>query len=382
MMRLPKIKEVMNILNFAKKNFTKGSFRLVGNYIQGLITVGKKTIKKIAKASGVNQQTLNYTLNEAKFDKEKLEKRYLKKIKHTAEDSAIYLIIDDTLVERDGKKIERVQKHFNHNSNNYLNGHQFFTAILCTKTLQLPIFPELYSKETDSKIEMAKLLVDKIDNYGIKINTVLFDSWYSDKELIKKCRAIGSRVVCSIKSNRNIFIDKSNRARKISFINQRLLFQKLKKCFVNDKVYQVFERKARLNKIPSIKFIISQEIVNEKVKGQVQLISTNEDDSIEKIISTYKLRWKIETYHRDIKQNLGFADAFIRRGNGIVCHAIFVTIAYAILSLLMYRRGFQMTIGECCEHLRNKSTKDSVREMVIIEGRQVRLNKFEEVFIN
>jgi len=36
-MILPKIKKVTNILNFAKKIFTKDSFRLVNNYISGLI---------------------------------------------------------------------------------------------------------------------------------------------------------------------------------------------------------------------------------------------------------------------------------------------------------------------------------------------------------
>ena len=84
-------------------------------------------------------------------------------------------------MERNGKKIELTQKHFDHNSNDYVNGHQFFTAILCSGFLQIPIFPELYSKETDSKIEMAKNLVDKMINNKIKINTYLFDSWYSDK---------------------------------------------------------------------------------------------------------------------------------------------------------------------------------------------------------
>ena len=58
MMVLPKIKGINSILNFAKKIFTKGSFRLVDNYISGLITLGKKSIKKIAKAAKVNQQTL------------------------------------------------------------------------------------------------------------------------------------------------------------------------------------------------------------------------------------------------------------------------------------------------------------------------------------
>ena len=175
MMRLPKIKGVNSILSFAKKIFTKGSFRLVNNYISGLIILGKKSIKKISEASKINQQTLNYTLNESKFDKEKLEKRYLKKLKYMFKDAKVYLLLDDTLVERNGKCIEGTQKHFDHNSNNYLQGHQFFTAILWTPFLQLPIFPKLYSKETDSKIEMAKNLVGKLTNNGIKLDTVLFD---------------------------------------------------------------------------------------------------------------------------------------------------------------------------------------------------------------
>ena len=142
-MVLPKIKGINSILNFAKKIFTKGSFRLVDNYISGLITLGKKSIKKIAKAAKVNQQTLNYTLNEAKFDKEKLEKRYFEKLKYVFKDAKTYLLIDDTLVERDGKHIEQTQSHFDHNCNSYVNGHQFFTAIFCTSFLQLPIFPVL-----------------------------------------------------------------------------------------------------------------------------------------------------------------------------------------------------------------------------------------------
>lgn len=381
-MRLPKIKEISNILNFAKKCFTKGSFRLVDKYISGLIAVGKKTINKISKFSGINQQTLNYTLNEAKFKIEELEKRYFQKIKYLFKDAGIFLIIDDTLVERDGKNIELTQKHFDHNSNDYVNGHQFFTAILCTSFLQLPIFPNLYHKETDSKIGMAQTLVDKIEESKIKIDTVLFDSWYSDKNLINKCRSKKWKVICSVKSNRNIFLGKSNIPMKISFINQRLFFQEKKKYFVGDKTYYVFEKRARLNKIPSVKFIISQEINDGKIKSQQQIISTNENDSPEKIISTYKLRWRIETFHRDIKQNLGFADAFLRRGNGIVSHAIFVAIAYAVLSLFMFRKGIQMSIGECCEYLRNKSTAEVIHEIVIIDDKRKRLSEFEEVFIN
>ena len=67
-MILPKIKEVTNILSFCKDIFSKGSFRQVQNYISGLISVGKKSVKKISEASRTNQQSLNYLLNEAKFE--------------------------------------------------------------------------------------------------------------------------------------------------------------------------------------------------------------------------------------------------------------------------------------------------------------------------
>jgi SRSO17 transposase len=381
-MVLPKIKGVRNILNFAKKIFTKGSFRAANNYISGLITLGKKTVKKISKIAKINQSALNYTLTEAKFEQEKLEKRYYKKIKFMFKNVDIFLLIDDTLVERNGKNIEQTQKHFDHNEEKYINGHQFFTAILRTPFLQLPIFPKLYSKETDSKIEMAQSLVGELNNHGIKIHTVLFDSWYSDKNLINKCKSLCMRVVCAVKSNRNIFIGKSNKPRKISHINSRLIGQKMRKYTVENKDYLVWEKHARLSKIRGLKFIISHEIKDKKVKSKAQIISTNSSDSADEIIRTYKIRWCIEIYHRDIKQNLGFASAFFRRERGIVRHAIFVSIAYAILSLFMYRKGIQMTIGECCEHLRDKSSTSLIKEIVLIENKPERLERFEEVFIS
>jgi hypothetical protein len=40
-----------------------------------------------------------------------------------------------------------------------------------------------------------------------------------------------------------------------------------------------------------------------------------------------------------------------------------------------------MTIGECCEHLRDKSNKELVGKIVEIEDKPTRIEKYEEVFI-
>ena len=382
-MILHKIKEVINTIKFAKKAFTKGGFRLVTNYISGLISSTKKTVKKIASECTEikHQSSLNRILNKAKFEKEELEKRYLKKIKHLFKNAKTSLIIDDTLVERNGKYIELTQKHKDHNTNSYIKGHQFFTAIIHTKFLQLPLFPELYSPKSCSKIEMAKNLVDKLKDNKIRIDDVLFDSWYSDEKLIKKCKSIGARVVCSIKTNRILKIGNSWKYHKLSFISKRISSQKLKRSEIENKIYEVWSSSVSLHKLPFVRLIISRDISKEDSKN-FHLISTNINDSPEEIISTYKLRWNIETFHRDMKQNLGFANAFFRKESGIVRHSIFVILAFAVLNLIMYRRGQSMTIGECCEYLRNKSTTNVVHDIVVIEDKQTRLNQFEEAFIS
>jgi len=383
-MALPIIKEVSSILKFAKKAFTKGSFRYVTQYVNGLISLGKKTVKKISEASSEikHQSNLNYVLTEAKFEEELLERRYLQKIKHLFKNIPVYLIIDDTLVERNGKAIEEAQKHFNHNDNDYINGHQFFTAILWTPFLQLPLFPQLYSKNTNSKIEMAQSLIDKIELASVKIHTVLFDSWYSEQELIRKCIRTDAHVVCAVKTNRKVMLEGENKWRSLSFISERIHSQKLTKIIIGKNTYETWFSITRLNHLPSVKLIISEEKNKDgEVIGKAHLISTNLEDSVEEIIRAYKIRWCIETYHRDIKQNLGFAKVFFRRREGIVRHAILAGMTYAVLSLFMYRKGISMTIGECCEYLRDKSHYNLVKEIVEIEDKPTRLNRFEEVFI-
>ena len=384
-MILTKIKEIIQNLSFLRNAFTKGGFRHATNYISGLIALSKKTVKKIAGACPDEEHSsaLSMILTEAKFEKESFEKRYLKKISFLFRNLDIYLLFDDTIVERNGESVEETQKHFDHSKNNYVQGHQFFTAILYTPFLQLPLFPELYSKNTDSKIEMANKLINKLIHARIPVHTALFDSWYSDKNLIKTCLNASIRVICAVKTNRKIRFFKARSYKPLSFISQRTKVQKLHEYKVKDKIYDIWSKQVYLNKLPLMRLVISHERIDGKLSDRViHLISTNIKDTDEKILQTYKIRWRIETYHRDIKQNLGFAKAFFRKKEGIVRHAIFVAIAYAVLSLFMYTKGMTMTIGTCCEYLRDKANICLIAEIIAIEDSVTRLKRFEKIFIN
>ena len=383
-MVLSKIKEVVKHLNFVGKSFTKGGFRHVMNYISGLIALTKKTAKKIAEAcqDEKHSSALNRLLVEAKFNKELLEKHYFKKIRYIFKNFDVFLLIDDTLVERKGEKIENSQMHFNHSTNSYVQGHQFFMALLYTPFLQIPLFPELYSKSTDSKIEMAKNLVTKLQKAKIKIHTMMFDSWYSDKKLIKKNIASSIRVICAIKTNRNVKIFGARNKFSLAFISKKTRLQKLEEYKIDKKNYGVWSKKIYLNKLPLMRLVISHEKVEKKITDHtIHIISTDIKNTAKEILETYKIRWRIETYHRDIKQNLGFAKFFFRKKEGIVRHTIFIALTYAALNLFMYSAGKRMTIGNCCDYLRDKAQADLIEKIIVIEDKKERQKMFEKVFI-
>jgi len=380
---LPKLEELNKHLIFAKKAFTKNGFRHFTQYIDGLITINKKTVKQISKASleEKHHSAISRVLTEASFKQELLEQRYLRKLAYFTKGQKISLIFDDTLAEHDGKKVEETQSHKDHSSDSFITGHQFFTAILHTTLMQLPLFPKLYSKNTDSKIEMAKDTIDVVCAY-VDLFSVVFDSWYSDKKIIKKCMTRGIKVVCAIKRNR-VISRENGKWKSLASVSKGTRLGRMQAHVIDEETYKVKSLLAKLNGIPRVKIIISREWDGNKKKWgkPFHLMSTKAQETPVQIIRHYSIRWCIETYHRDIKQNLGFAAAFFRKKEGIVRHAIFTTLAYAVLKLFMLCRGLAMTIGECCAHIQDKGMDDFIREIVEIEDTSERINYFEEVFI-
>jgi|SRR3989338_461245 len=378
---LPKLKELNKHLSFLQKCFTKRGFRHAIRYINGLIALNKKTIKQISKASidGSDQSLLNRILTESIFKQDKFEERYIKKIKYLTKGQETSLLFDDTLVERNGKKVEETQSHKDHTNNDFLTGHEFFTSIIYTPVLQLPLLPKLYSKNTDSKIGMASDLIDFVIE-RMHIDNVIMDSWYSDKKIINKCITKGIRVVCGIKANRKISFERGEWQLLSTFEADK---KKLLLYFIDEIKYKIADYKVKLNGIPTVKMLASNEWddKHKKYNNVFYLISTNKKDAVAQVIRRYRTRWFIETYHRDIKQNLGFAKVFLRKKEGIVRHAIFSSIAYAALKLFMFLRGLSMTIGECCAYVQDKEMDDFIKEIIEIEDRETRINMFEEVFI-
>jgi len=383
---LPKLKEVNKYLSFLKNCFTKPQFNHVRNYVGGLIALNKKTISSISNSSKEekDQSNLNRFLTEAEWSEDEVQDRYVKKISHQTKRKPTSLIIDDSIAEKTGKHIEDVQYHKNHSGNGFVFGHQVVTALIMCFGLLLPLFPKLYSKKTQSKIELAKRIIEYASS-KIRISQVIIDSWYVCNEIIKLCLKKGLTLIGNIKSNRliqfeeGVWIKLSKYYKSIS--RKRKEFQTL---IIDDKTYKVHSKIVKLKKVGEIKLVISRQWLEDKKKWSrpFYIICTDVSKSDICILGEYTKRWSIETFHKDIKQNLGLEAYQMRLRKGITRHLILVTLAYAILKLMMFFKKVSWTIGECIKYIQDKEFDDLIIEIVNVDDKNERIRMAKEMLLN
>ena len=79
------------------------------------------------------------------------------------------------------------------------------------------------------------------------------------------------------------------------------------------------------------------------------LCTNNLNLSIEEILIKYQDRWPIETFYKDIKQNLGFEKCILRKEIGIKRHFLMSFIAH---NLLVFSKKKQVSCGETQKELK------------------------------
>jgi SRSO17 transposase len=107
------------------------------------------------------------------------------------------LVIDDTIIERNGKNIEYTDIFFDHNKKKYVRGYQVATSLFIGKYGKYPIALSIYRKFNKedpafkTKIEIQKENIEDAVKRGLNFSTVIGDSWYFTDDLVKLLNAKG-----------------------------------------------------------------------------------------------------------------------------------------------------------------------------------------------
>jgi len=256
----------------------------------------------------------------------------------------IIAALDDTTCSREGKKIEGMGIH--HSAKGLVKGQCAVTCILKVAGEWLAWAVEGYrpkascaKDEFKSKIQLGQEILRNLRQRIRASVIVLMDSWYTCSPILIPIIEAGWTFVAAIKCNRILEINgkktvvrhlaKGPRTYKIVRISKK---RKLK----------VAKRKVHLPKIGTVLLFITKG----GAKETRFLITNNLQMTESEMVSLYSQRFRIEIFHKDIKQHLAFGHVFMRSWQGVQTHWILVMIAHNLVTLSApkHLKGFRQKI--------------------------------------
>ena len=339
--------EICNILSFFLESFSRPSFKIFSSFIISFIQLGKevhtssmvqslarsflrRSLSSFTRFLGGNLWTVGEVTEIALH-------QFFQILQITVRD-VLFLIVDDSLVKKTGKKTPGCAWHKDH-AQNMANvfGHQWVLSALLFKDFLLPLWAKLYHPKGtrgggpfQTKITLAQKIIKTLTLPIPCKLYVLADSWYWAKTVVLVCRTCGYHMISQLKSNSVLWIH-GKKTNVKSFLDRVSSYREIS-LFVYGKTKTLHIAKF----IGEIKGVgkVALVVVKEKRKKPIYLVCTNIHLPAIDIIKYYAKRWKIEQMIKDLKQRLGFGDYQVRDLRAIERHVALVLLSYFVLILL------------------------------------------------
>lgn len=219
------------------------------------------------------------------------------------------LIIDDSIEEKPyTDENDIVCWHFDHSKGVNVKGINFISCLYQTAAISLPIGFELVKKtevyldpkdhkqkrrSPISKNQMARSQIAAAIRNKVKFRFVLFDVWFSSVENMRFILNHQKHFICPLKSNRKVALSLRDKLHGRWYKLETLAIEVNQTRFIY------------LEGLETPVLLVTQVFTNEDGKTAVQyLISSDSKLSTDDITTGYKKRWRVEEYHKSLKQNV------------------------------------------------------------------------------
>lgn len=226
------------------------------------------------------------------------------------------VLFDDSVMDKSAsRKIEGTMKQYSGNAHHVVTGIGVVTCVYYNPDTKrfYPLDYRIYDKMRDGKTkldhvtDMLAALVKKEAARGVLFSHVLMDSWYATAELLNKIMDWGKLFVCAIKSNRLFSPDATVDDRTDD--QKRIAKKKGGYSGVQDLPWggtaQATGYHGKLKDLPAkrlvklFRIVVSTDKTEYIITNDVAIMTT--DDARKESA----IRWKIEEFHRELKQLTG-----------------------------------------------------------------------------
>ena len=250
------------------------------------------------------------------------------------------LIFDDSIEEKPyTDENDLICWHYDHSKDRNVKGINFLTALYHNGEVSLPVAFQLIAKtETyveaksgrtkrrspQTKNEYYRAMVTACVHNQLRFRYVLNDSWYASVENMKLVKAELERdFIMALKSNRKVALSAAAKAAG--------QFQPVSTlATLEGTVCEVW-----LEGLTFPLFCAKQGFTNEDGStGTLYLVTSDDTLDFLTLTTIYQKRWKIEEYHRSLKQNAALAKSPTRTVTTQTNHFVAALYAYVKLEML------------------------------------------------
>jgi DDE superfamily endonuclease len=268
--------------------------------------------------------------------------KYVKKSVRQQESENGVLILDDSIEEKPYTDENDINCwHYSHAKGDTVKGINILSCMIRYDDFSVPVGYEIIKKDIQycdleskkirrksnkTKNELFQELLARAVRNSIKFEYVLADNWYGAKANLNYIHFdLKKKFIIGIKTNRTIALSKSD-AQKGHFI------QLGKLELENDVAREVW-----LKDISFPITLIKKDFKNENSIGTLYLISNDTQNNADHLYSVYQKRWRIEEYHKSIKQNASLATSPTKTIRTQSNHIYASIVAYCKLELLKFK---------------------------------------------
>ena len=208
-----------------------------------------------------------------------------------------YLVFDDTVIDKShSHKIEMVRRQYSGNAHAIIKGIGIVNCVYvdCETGEETIINYRIYNIESDGKTKLdhvADMIKEVVENQ-VDFGWVLADTWYATQVLMMLIEQLGKKYMVPVKSNRNV--DDSNRKEKMKRIDAlNWTDEELKNG-----------KQIHIKGFPAGHQVTAYRL--EVTTNRTDYIVTNAKNLSQKDVKEKcAIRWKIEQFHRELKQLTG-----------------------------------------------------------------------------
>jgi hypothetical protein len=258
-------------------------------------------------------------------------------------DEFAVLIVDDSLLEKahtDPSAL--ICTHWDHSQGRFVKGLNFVSLLYQAGGLAVPIAVELIEKTEavwDTQTQRAKRKSKYTKNEYLRAmlrvaqpqvayRYLLADSWYASAENLNAVLALGHDFVMALESSRTVALSEAERAQGRFHALDTL-------SFPDEQPLRVWLRSVQ----PAV--LVTRQLFTNKdgSQGVLYLVSSDTSLTHAQLTTIYQRRWKVEHYHKSLKQNASMGKSPTKTPDTQANHFFAAILAYTKLEVLKLRHG-------------------------------------------